>query len=164
MIFADSVFGKSQLKRQPTQFTTPLKLVTGSSMVPLVCCPSLFSPFLSNLDGDTKITEMRKRPARESNALSMKGSSSVPIYSSLPSCGILSMKKIVLSPSQENSLNGGDSTTLTSSTSTSLLLSNTLTPPTLTLPAGPTSKEKPSNPKLPSRKHTKLSSPSSIKA
>ena len=45
-----------------------------------------------------KITETRKRLARESNELSMKGSSSVPIYSSPPSCGILSTRRIVLSP------------------------------------------------------------------
>ena len=111
-----------------------------------------------------KIMETRKRPARVSNALSMKDSLSVPIYSSPLSCGILSMRRIVLSLSRGNSSNGGVWNTLTSSTSTSPLLWSTLTPPTHTLPAGPISKEKPSNPKLLSRKPTKPSRPSSIKA
>ena len=57
--------------------------------------PSHFqNEFTSNLDG-AKITEMKKRLARVSNALSMMGLSSVPIYSSLPSYGILSMRRIV---------------------------------------------------------------------
>ena len=132
-------------------------------MVPLVCVIFIFQMSLYLMDGD-KITETRKRLAKVLNAQSMKDSSSVPIYSSPLSCGILSMRRIVLSPSRGNNSNGGVSTTLTSSTSTSPLLSNTLTQPTLTLPAGPTSKEKPSNPKLPSRKPTKLSRSSSIKA